>query len=160
MNAMTEKDVLLGKREKKRVYNEKKYNDLEGSVRKFQERVESQSIKITKMQTETYGLRGNLVEAKNQLKNAREESANAKRKQAAAEKRCEAHKRSLVDAEKTRLDDQAIHASCLQNMEEAHKIIQRKCKEVEGLRKRIEEKETMDAVKAAADAAEAKGIVK
>ena len=55
MNAMTEKDVLLGKREKKRVYNEKKYNDLEGSVRKFQERVESQSIKITKMQTETDG---------------------------------------------------------------------------------------------------------
>ena len=161
MNAMTEKDAKLGKREKNRVYNEKKYNDLEGSVRKSQERVESQSIKITKMQTETDGLRGNLVEAKNQLKNAREESANAKRKQAAAEKRCEAHKRSLVDAEKTRLDEQAIHASCLQNMEEAHEgIIQRKCDEVEGLRKRIEEKETMDAVKAAADAAEAKGIVK
>ena len=66
-----------------------------------------------------------------------------------------------MDAEKTRLDDQAIHASCLQNMEEAHEgIIQRKCDEVEGLRKRIEEKETIDAVKAAADAAEAKGIVK
>ena len=63
-----------------------------------------------------------------------------------------------MDAEKTRLDDQAIHASCLQNMEEAHEgIIQRKCDEVEGLRRRIEEKETMDAVKAAADAAEAKG---
>ena len=46
-------------------------------------------------------------------------------------------------------------------MEEAHEgIIQRKCDEVEGLRKRIKEKETMDAVKAAADAAEAKGIVK
>ena len=157
MNDLTEKDAQLGKREKNRVYNEKKYNVLAGSVRKFQERVESQSIKITKMQTETDGLRGNLVEAKNQLKNAREESANAKRKQAAAEKRCEAHKRSLVDAEKTRLDDQAIHASCLQNMEEAHEgIIQRKCDEVEGRRKRIEEKETMDAAKAAADAAEAK----
>ena len=46
-------------------------------------------------------------------------------------------------------------------MEEAHEgIIQRKCDEVEGLRKRIEEKETMDAVKAAADAVEAKSIVK
>ena len=91
-------------------------------MRKFQAKVEKQSIKITKTQTETDGLRGNLVEAKNQLKNAREESANAKRKQAAAEKRCEAHKRSLVDAEKMRLDDQEIHASCSQNMkEEAHK---------------------------------------
>ena len=46
-------------------------------------------------------------------------------------------------------------------MRKEHKgIIQRKCEEVEGLRMRIEEKETMDAVKAAADAAEAKGIVK
>ena len=51
--------------------------------------------------------------------------------------------------------------TCVKNMEEAHKgIIQRKCEEIEGLRMRIEEKETMDAVKAAADAAEAKGIVK
>ena len=48
--------------------------------------------------------------------------------------------------------------TCVKNMEEAYKgIIQRKCEEVEGLRMRIEEKDTMDAVKAAADAAEAKG---
>ena len=37
-------------------------------------------------------------------------------------------------------------------MRKEHKgIIQRKCEEVEGLRMRIEEKETMDAVKAAED---------
>ena len=100
MNYMTEKDAQLGKREKNRVNNEEKYNELEGCMRKVQERAEKQSIKISKTLTETDGLRGNLVEAKNQLKNAREESANAKRTQAAAEKRCEAHKRSLVDAEK------------------------------------------------------------
>ena len=52
-----------------------------------------------------------------------------------------------MDAEKTRLDDQAIHASCLQNMEEAHKgIIQRKCQKIEALKMSIEEKKIRAAV--------------
>ena len=45
-----------------------------------------------------------------------------------------------------RLDDQAMHASCVKNTEakeEEHKgIIQRKCQEIEALKISIEEKET------------------
>ena len=39
---MSEKDVQLGKRKKKRVNSEKKYNELEGSMRKVQERFDKQ----------------------------------------------------------------------------------------------------------------------
>lgn len=159
INVTSEKDVQLRKRQKNRVSSEKKYNELEGSTCKVREaleaRVDKQCTKITKMQIEADGLRDSIVEMKKLLKNAREECVNSKSKQAAAEKRCEALKRSLVDAEKIRFDDQAIHASCVKNMEDMKESIKkkcRKCEEFEVLKMSIEEKETMAAVKVAAEA--------